>query len=52
MRVSRVYWVKHTGENDLDIPMFLRPASETAMYTMFPCGFGLVRIYPSNIPDG
>ena len=28
--------MKHAGENDLDIPMFLRPTSETAMYTMFP----------------
>ena len=33
---KEVYWVKHAGENDLDIPMFLRPTSETAMYTMFP----------------
>ena len=33
---KEVYWVKHAGENKLDIPMFLRPTSETAMYTMFP----------------
>ena len=33
---KEVYWVKHAGENELDIPMFLRPTSETAMYTMFP----------------
>ena len=33
---KEVYWVKHAGENDLDVPMFLRPTSETAMYTMFP----------------
>ena len=33
---KEVYWVKHAGENDLDIPMFLRPTSETAMYSMFP----------------
>ena len=33
---NEVYWVKHAGENELDIPMFLRPTSETAMYTMFP----------------
>jgi prolyl-tRNA synthetase len=33
---SEVYWVRHAGENDLDVPMFLRPTSETAMYTMFP----------------
>ena len=25
-----------TLENELDVPMFLRPTSETAMYTMFP----------------
>ena len=33
---KEVYWVKHAGEDELDIPMFLRPTSETAMYTMFP----------------
>jgi len=33
---KEVYWVKHAGENDLDVPMFLRPTSETPMYTMFP----------------
>ncbi len=33
---KEVYWVKHAGENELEIPMFLRPTSETAMYTMFP----------------
>ncbi len=33
---KEVYWVKHAGDNDLDVPMFLRPTSETAMYTMFP----------------
>ena len=33
---KEVYWVRHAGENDLDVPMFLRPTSETAMYTMFP----------------
>ncbi len=33
---KEVYWVKNAGENELDIPMFLRPTSETAMYTMFP----------------
>lgn len=33
---KEVYWVKHAGENKLDVPMFLRPTSETAMYTMFP----------------
>ena len=33
---KEVYWVKHAGETELDVPMFLRPTSETAMYTMFP----------------
>ena len=33
---KEVYWVKNAGENELDVPMFLRPTSETAMYTMFP----------------
>ena len=33
---KEVYWVKHAGENELDVPMFLRPTSETAMYTLFP----------------
>ena len=32
---KEVYWVKHGGENELDVPMFLRPTSETPMYTMF-----------------
>ena len=33
---KEAHWVKHAGENELAIPMFLRPTSETAMYTMFP----------------
>ena len=33
---KEVYWVKHAGETELDVPMFLRPTSETAMYTLFP----------------
>lgn len=33
---KEVYWVKHAGESELDVPMFLRPTSETAMYTLFP----------------
>ncbi|MDB4602557.1 proline--tRNA ligase [Euryarchaeota archaeon] len=32
---KEVYWVTKGGENELDIPMFLRPTSETPMYTMF-----------------
>ena len=32
---EEVYWVKQAGEHDLDVPMFLRPTSETPMYTMF-----------------
>jgi hypothetical protein len=30
-----VYWVTHAGLNELDIPLLLRPTSETAMYPMF-----------------
>ena len=33
---KEVYWIRHAGETELDVPMFLRPTSETAMYTMFP----------------
>ena len=32
---KEVYWVTHGGENKLEKPMFLRPTSETPMYTMF-----------------
>ncbi len=32
---KEVYWVTKGGENELDNPMFLRPTSETPMYTMF-----------------
>ena len=32
---KEVYWVDRGGDNELEIPMFLRPTSETPMYTMF-----------------
>ncbi|HVL49084.1 MAG TPA: proline--tRNA ligase [Candidatus Thermoplasmatota archaeon] len=32
---SEVYWVTHGGDNELDIPLVVRPTSETAMYPMF-----------------
>ena len=32
---KEVYWVKNAGDTKLDVPMFLRPTSETPMYTMF-----------------
>lgn len=32
---KEVYWVTHGGESELEVPMFLRPTSETPMYTMF-----------------
>lgn len=32
---SQVYWVTSAGESKLDIPLLLRPTSETAMYPMF-----------------
>ena len=31
---AEVYWVTHAGTNKLDIPLLLRPTSETAMYPM------------------
>ncbi|HYS72229.1 MAG TPA: proline--tRNA ligase [Thermoplasmata archaeon] len=32
---DEVYWVTRAGKNELDIPMCLRPTSETAMYPIF-----------------
>ena len=32
---GEVYWVTKGGDNDLDIPLVVRPTSETAMYPMF-----------------
>jgi prolyl-tRNA synthetase len=32
---EEVYWVTKAGANELDIPLLLRPTSETAMYPMF-----------------
>jgi len=32
---SEVYWVTHAGLNKLDVPLCLRPTSETAMYPIF-----------------
>ncbi|MEA3199824.1 MAG: prolyl-tRNA synthetase [Thermoplasmata archaeon] len=32
---GEVYWVTKGGNNDLDIPLVVRPTSETAMYPMF-----------------
>ena len=32
---DEVYWVTRGGGNDLDVPLLLRPTSETAMYPIF-----------------
>ena len=32
---GEVYWVTRGGDNELDIPLVVRPTSETAMYPMF-----------------
>lgn len=32
---GEVYWVTKGGDSDLDIPLVVRPTSETAMYPMF-----------------
>lgn len=34
--ISEVYWVDRAGASELEEPLFIRPTSETAMYTMFP----------------
>jgi prolyl-tRNA synthetase len=32
---GEVYWVTHAGKNELDVPLLLRPTSESAMYPIF-----------------
>ena len=32
---EQVFWVTHAGKNELDIPLLIRPTSETAMYPLF-----------------
>ena len=32
---SEVFWVTKAGNNELDVPLVVRPTSETAMYPMF-----------------
>lgn len=32
---EEVFWVTHAGLNELDVPLLLRPTSETAMYPVF-----------------
>jgi len=32
---DEVYWVTHGGRNELDVPLALRPTSETAIYPMY-----------------
>ncbi len=32
---SEVYWVTKAGDNELDVPLVLRPTSETSMYPIF-----------------
>ncbi|MFW6142110.1 MAG: proline--tRNA ligase [Candidatus Saliniplasma sp.] len=32
---DEVYWVTRAGKNELDVPLLLRPTSETAMYPVF-----------------
>jgi len=32
---AEVYWVTHGGMNELEVPLLLRPTSETSMYPMF-----------------
>lgn len=37
---NEVYWVTHGGKDPLDIPLALRPTSETAIYPMYKNGSG------------
>ena len=32
---DEVYWVTHGGKNELEVPLALRPTSETAIYPMY-----------------
>ncbi|MCI4369139.1 MAG: proline--tRNA ligase, partial [Thermoplasmata archaeon] len=46
---AQVYWVTKGGESDLDIPLVLRPTSETAMYPVFSLWIRSHRDLPLNV---
>ena len=46
---AEVFWVTKGGESDLDIPLVLRPTSETAMYPVFALWVRSHRDLPLNV---
>ena len=46
---AQVYWVTKGGLTDLDIPLVLRPTSETAMYPIFAVWVRSHRDLPLNV---
>jgi prolyl-tRNA synthetase len=46
---AQVYWVTKGGLSDLDIPLVLRPTSETAMYPVFALWVRSHRDLPLNV---
>ncbi len=46
---AQVYWVTKGGETDLDIPLVLRPTSETAMYPIFALWIRSHKDLPFNV---
>ena len=46
---AQVYWVTKGGASDLDIPLVLRPTSETAMYPVFALWVRSHRDLPLNV---
>jgi prolyl-tRNA synthetase len=46
---AEVYWVTKGGESTLDIPLVLRPTSETAMYPMFAVWVRSHKDLPLNV---
>ena len=46
---AEVYWVTKGGATDLDIPLVLRPTSETAMYPVFAVWVRSHRDLPLNV---
>ncbi|MGI0154891.1 MAG: aminoacyl--tRNA ligase-related protein, partial [Thermoplasmata archaeon] len=46
---AQVYWVTKGGVSDLDIPLALRPTSETAMYPVFSLWVRSHRDLPLNV---
>jgi prolyl-tRNA synthetase len=46
---AQVYWVTRGGTTDLDMPLVLRPTSETAMYPVFALWIRSHRDLPMNL---